>query len=263
MKRTLIPLLIYLLLTGFKAGDEFCGVRNYSFQQGESVMFTVFYAVAGVYINAGTAQFTTTLEHFNNQPVYHVVATGSSNSGYDWIFKVRDSYESYFDTTHLQPLKFIRNIQEGGYKKHENVSFNKAAGTAITGEGVFKVPECIQDVISSMYYARNIDFAKYQVGDKIAFNLFLDNKVYNVYIRYMGKDKIKTKYGKFNAIKIKPLLLEGTLFKGGEKMTIWVSDDANHIPLRIESAIAVGSIKVDMMQYRNLRHPLSSMLSFR
>jgi hypothetical protein len=263
VRRTLTPILFLLLLTGFKAGDEFCGKRNMAFQRGESVTYTVFYAVAGVYINAGTANFTTSLEHLNNQPVYHVVATGSSNSGYDWIFKVRDSYESFFDTATLQPLKFIRNIQEGSYKKHENISFNKTANTAVTNDGVFKVPDCIQDVISSVYYARNIDFSQYRTGDKISFNLFLDNKVYNVYIRYMGKEKVKTKYGKFNAIKIKPLLLEGSLFKGGEKMTVWVSDDANHIPLRIESAIAVGSIKVDMMQYRNLRHPMTSMLSFR
>lgn len=93
--------------------------------------------------------------------------------------------------------------------------------------------------------------------------MFLDNEVYNLYIKYLGKETVKTKYGKFNAIKFKPLLVKGTLFEGGEKMTVWVSDDPNHIPLRIESPIVVGSVKVDMMQYRNLRHPLSSMISFR
>jgi hypothetical protein len=93
--------------------------------------------------------------------------------------------------------------------------------------------------------------------------MFLDNEVYNLYIKYMGKEVVTTKYGKFRAIKFKPLLVKGTLFQGGEKMTVWVSDDANHIPLRIESPIVVGSVKVDMMQYRNLRYPLSSMISFR
>jgi hypothetical protein len=93
--------------------------------------------------------------------------------------------------------------------------------------------------------------------------MFLDNEVYNLYIKYLGKETVKTRYGKFRAIKFKPLLVKGTLFEGGEKMTVWVSDDANHIPLRIESPIVVGSVKVDMMQYRNLRYPLSSMISFR
>ncbi len=93
--------------------------------------------------------------------------------------------------------------------------------------------------------------------------MFLDNEVYNLYIRYLGKETVKTRYGKFNAIKFKPLLVKGTLFEGGEKMTVWVSDDPNHIPLRIESPIVVGSIKVDMMQYHNNRHPMSSLISFR
>ena len=84
-----------------------------------------------------------------------------------------------------------------------------------------------------------------------------------MYIRYMGKENIKTKYGKFRAIKFKPLLLKGTIFEGGEKMTVWVSDDGNKIPVRIESPISVGSIKVDMMTYRNLRYRLSSLISFR
>ncbi len=245
------------------AGDDFCGIRNKAFQQGESITFNIFYSVVGVYINAGTATFTTTLEKLNNKEVYHVVGDGKSNSSYDWIFKVRDRYESYFDTANLQPLKFIRNISEGGYKKYENVTFDQQSNTAITTAGVFKVPNCVQDVLSSVYYARNIDFSKYQVNERVPFSMFLDNEVQNLYIRYLGKEDIKTKYGKFHAIKFKPLLVKGTLFQGGEKMTVWVSDDGNHIPLRIESPIVVGSVKIDMMQYNNLRYPLTSMVSFR
>ena len=90
--------------------------------------------------------------------------------------------------------------------------------------------------------------------------MFLDNELYNMYIRYLGKETIKTKYGKFKAIKFKPLLLKGSIFEGGEKMTVWVSDDANHLPLRIESPISVGSVKIDMMEYSNLRYPLTSMV---
>ena len=146
---------------------------------------------------------------------------------------------------------------------YDNVAFNQQTNTAVSSKGVTKVPECIQDVLSTIYYARNINFNSYNVGDKIPFSMYLDNEVFNLYVKYLGKEKIKTKYGKFNAIKFKPLLIKGTIFEGGEKMTVWVSDDNNHIPLRIESPISVGSIKVDMMGYRNLRHPLTSMLSFR
>ena len=46
-------------------------------------------------------------------------------------------------------------------------------------------------------------------------------------------------------------------------LTVWVSDDANHIPVRVESPITVGSVKVDMMGYRNLRYPLTSLRHLR
>lgn len=223
----------------------------------------VFYNALGLYVNAGTANFTVTTERLNNKPVYHIIGTGVTNSKYDWIFKVRDRYETYIDTTTLRPYKFIRNVDEGGYKKYENITFNHTANTALSTQGVYKVPNCIQDVVSSMYYSRNIDFNKYKAGDKIPFTIFLDNEVYNMYIRYQGKEIIKTRYGKFRAIVFKPLLVKGTLFEGGEKMTVYVSDDANKVPLRIESPLLVGSVKVDLMSYQNLRYPLTSLISFR
>jgi hypothetical protein len=262
MKQGLLSALLLLVLSlPLNAGDDFCGLRNNTFQAGESLTFRVYYTLAGIYVSAGEATFNVSLERMNNKPVYHIVGDGKTFSFYDSFFKVRDRYESYIDTATLQPYKFIRNVYEGGYKKYQNVTFNQAANTAVSEEGVTKVPNCIQDVLSALYYARNIDFNKYKVNDKIPFSMYLDNKVYNLYIRYLGKETIKTKYGKFNAIKFKPLLIQGTIFEGGEKMTVWVTDDGNHIPVRVESPISVGSVKVDMMGNRNLRHPMTSLLS--
>lgn len=240
--------------------EDVCSIKNVAFSAGEKVTYTVYYTAAGLPINAGNATFTNTLETLNGKPVYHIIGEGNTNSSYDWIYKVRDKYETYIDTSTMQALKFIRSVNEGGFKKYQNVTFNKTANTAVTNEGVFKVPACVQDVVSAVFYARNIDFSKLNPEDKIAFSMFLDNEVHEMYIRYLGKETIKTQYGKFNAIKFKPLLIKGTLFEGGEKMTVWVTDDANHIPVRIESPIIVGKVRVDMMKYENLRHPLTSLI---
>jgi hypothetical protein len=243
-------------------GSEFCaGIRNHAFNAGEYLQYKVYYAVAGVYVPAGEASFTTTLERFNGKDVYHVVGEGKTFPFYDKFFRVRDKYESYIDTATMQPYKFIRNVDEGGYKTYENVSFIKSANTAITNAGVFKVPDCIQDVLSAIFYARNIDFSVHKVNDTIPFAMFLDRQVYHLHIRYLGKETIRTKYGKFRTIKFRPLLVKGTMFQGGEKMTVWVTDDPNHIAVRIESPITVGKISVDMMYHNNLlRYPLSSLV---
>jgi len=261
--RPLVFLLLIVSSFPLRAGNGFCDIRNDAFHAGEIIKYKVFYTAAGMYLGAGEATFTSSIENFQNKPVYHIVGEGKTYSFYDNFFKVRDKYETYIDTATLQPYRFIRNVNEGTYKKYENVTFNKVTNTAVTNSGVYKVPACVQDVLSAIYFARNIDFDSYKKDDKIQFSMFLDNEVYDMYIRYLGKETVKTRYGKFRAIKFRPLLIKGTIFEGGEKMTVWVSDDGNRIPVRIESPISVGSVKVDMIYNRNLRHRLSSLISLR
>ncbi len=252
MKRILLLLTTLLAFGATQAQDD-------AWRTGEKIDYTVFYTVLGLYVNAGSASFTTSTAVHQDRPVYHVVGVGKTNPKYDWIFKVRDRYETFIDQESKKPVKFIRNVHEGNYKRYEEVVFNHHEKSAVTKKGIYKIPAEVQDVVSSLYFARNLDYDNFKPGEKINFSMFLDDEVYNMYIRYMGKETIETKYGTYKAIKLKPLLIKGNVFEGGEKMTVWVTDDANHIPVRIESDISVGKIKVDLKSYKNLKYPLSSL----
>jgi len=261
LTRFYLSFLLFLAPFCSLAQNDFCSARNTSFQDGEKVCFKVFYNMGMIWVGAGEANFTVNQEMMNGKKVFHITGDGKTLHSYEWFYKVRDRYESYIDAETMLPLKFIRNVNEGGYKIYNNITFNQSASQATTTNGSFKVPRCVQDVLSSIYYARNIEYSRYQPGAKIPFTMFLDDKVYNLSITYLGKEKIKTRYGTFNTIKIRPLLIEGTIFKGGDKMTVWVTDDANHIPVRVDSPILVGSIKVDMIRYERLRNPLKGLIS--
>ncbi len=258
--RVFLIVLLTVFSLGAKAQNDFCGVSNKCVQAGEKLNFRVYYNLSALWVAAGEANFTTQKETLNGRNVFHITGDGQTYKSYDWIYRVRDRYETFIDTETLLPQKFLRNVDEGGYKFTNNVTFDQERKKAYSGKKTFDMPQCVQDVLSAIYYARNIDYNKYQPGTKIPFSMFLDDEVYSLYIRYVGKEKIKTKYGTFNAIKITPLLIKGTIFKGGEKMVVWVSDDNNHIPLRVDSPILVGSIKVDMMGYSNLRYPLTALI---
>ena len=250
-------LIIYLgFISSYSLFAQNKVVQTGAFHPKEKLSYNVYYNIIGIYVKAGTVTFTMSGERIQDEDVFHVVGEGSTNPNYDWIFKVRDRYESYFNTTDLKPVKFVRNIKEGKYQKHEEITFNRQTNTAVTNKGVYQVPENVQDVISIMYYMRNIIYDQHKVGDKIPLAMFLDGKVHSLCIYYMGKETVKTKYGKVKAIKLRPLLAKSSTFKGGEKMTMWVTDDANHIPVQIESTIAVGKVKMDLMHYENLKHPL-------
>lgn len=234
-----------------------------AFGPGEQIHYTVFYSLVGLYVNAGSASITTAQAKLADKDTYHIVGEGKTNSRYNWIITVRDRFESFVDTRTGEPLKFVRHIEEGSYRKHEEIHFDHRQNTATGSKGLVKVPEGVQDLVSALYYARNIDYNRYKVGEKIGFKLFIDDEVYDMYVRYAGKETIRTKYGTFKSIKLKPLLIKGKVFEGGEKMTIWVTDDGNRIPVRVETPLTVGSVKMDLMQYRNLRHPLTSLVVVR
>lgn len=244
----------------YALANDFCGIKNTTFKAGEKLRFKVFYNLSAAWIGAGEATFTTKMSMMQGRPAYHITGYGATYPSYDWIFKVRDTYQTYIDSATMNPLRFKRDVNEGGYSFTNDVTFYQDINKVVSKGKTFKVPTCVQDVLSSVYYARNIDYSKYKVGDKIPFTLFLDDEIFEIYIRYLGKEKITTKYGKFNTIKIAPLLIEGTLFKGGEKMVVYVSDDENKIPVRIDSPIIVGSVKVDLIAFENLRHPLTSLV---
>lgn len=243
-----------------RAQNGICNQVNNSFLAGEKIQYTIYYNVIGLYVNAGRADFSIQGSNYNGANAFTFTALGKSNSKYDWIFKVRDKYESIVDAKTLLPYQFNREINEGGFHQKEEIQFDQKNNSVKTLTGNYKAADCTFDVISAIYAARNFKYDNIQVNDKVFLNFFLDKDLYPSYFKYLGREEITTRFGRFKVIKLAPLLVKGSMFEGGEKMIIWVSDDENHIPVRIETPIIVGSIKVDMVGYENLRHPLASLL---
>src|SRR6185312_7507597 len=152
---SLVCLLISFHLS---AQNDFCGIKNISFQDGEKLFFKVYYNMGRIWINAGDASFTVDKESLNGHKVYHVTGDGRTVKSYEWFYKVRDKYETYIDAESMLPLKFVRNVNEGGFRIYNSVAFNPTMGQAISTHGVYNVPRCVQDVLSTIYYARNIDY---------------------------------------------------------------------------------------------------------
>ncbi|MEZ5046020.1 MAG: DUF3108 domain-containing protein [Chitinophagaceae bacterium] len=230
-----------------------CFLKNKTTQHGEKLTYKVYYTLAGAYINAGEAVFSNQLENWQNKTIYHLKGVGRTYSHYDWFFKVRDVYESFVDTATMQSFKFVRDVHEGSTRKYEHIMFNHKELRATTSNGLFTISPCTQDVLSMIYFARNIDYSKYKAGDKIPYTLFIDDEVFHLYIKYVGTKQIKTPLGSFQTIVIKPLLVKGTIFSGGENMTVYVSQDKHKLPLLIETSILVGKIKVYLTHTEGLK----------
>ncbi|MCK4663230.1 MAG: DUF3108 domain-containing protein [Bacteroidales bacterium] len=258
--------LIIIFLISYNYVYSQCYTKNTSFKTGEKITYDVYYNWAFIWLNAGEVYFKVGLKKYNNKPVYHFESFGRTHEKYDWIFKVRDKYETIADTNTFNPLIFKRNTYEGGYYVKNKYYFDHSENKIFTftentkksyTQDTLALPKCTFDVLTTIYYSRNIDYSKHNINDKIPLSLIIDNEVFDLYIKYLGKDTIKTKDGIiYNCIKFKPLLVEGTIFSGGENMTVWVSDDENKIPILVEAKILVGTVKAFLTDYENIRYEL-------
>jgi hypothetical protein len=267
IKSLKIALLIILISFPLISFDDynFCNTSNLAFQVGEKAQYRAYYNLNFIWLPAGDCTFTLEDSEQNGRSAYHITAFGRTLNSYEWFYKVRDTYETYIDKETMLPLRFKRNVNEGGYliyndiifdqsNKKAKAKFGKTAETAEYKE--FDMNGCMHDVLSIIYFTRNLDFDNYSIGQKIPISIFLDNENYKLHVKYLGKEKKKIKeLGNFNVIKFSPLLVKGNMFKDVEKMIVYVSDDKNRVPLMIESPVSVGSVKIVLKKTENLRHP--------
>jgi len=245
-----------------------CVGQKESFQAGESLTYKVFYNAGPMWIGAGEVYFKLNEHEKEGQEVLHAVTEAVSYKSFDWFFKVRDKIETYMDASTLQSYKFSRDVYEGGYEFYRSYDWDRESNVITSFEDrkngktnteiITDVDPCATDLLSVFYWARTIDFDQYEPGDKIPVSLAADDKVYDLYIRYEGKEEYKTKLGTFSCMKVKPLLVEGKIFRSGEGMTIWFTDDDNRIPVRIESQLLVGRITCDLKAYAGIKYPFTS-----
>ncbi len=115
------------------------------------------------------------------------------------------------------------------------------------------------DAMTILYGLRDIDFSKYKVNQQVAMPSLFHFDTYELYWRYGGKEQISIGKGKtYNCVKICPCLVSGSLFDKGEVMTIWLTDDRNHLPVLIESKLKMGSIRVVMDNVKGNRFPITA-----
>lgn len=245
--------------------NELCSVKNNTFVDGEQLVYKAYYNWGIVWIPAGEAVFNIK----ENKDSYEITIDAKSYPSYDSFFKVRDYYYTKVDKETLYPTNFVRIIEEGKYRKYDSIAFDQKLGIAKSFNGKsketvnikeFQMSDCMQDLVSILYFLRNTNVEKHKKGDFIPTGIFIDEEVHPIKVTYDGKEKNKKikDLGKFNTIRVIPDLVAGEVFKEGDKMKIWVSDDGNKIPLLIESPVSVGSVKAVLKSYSGLRHPLTS-----
>lgn len=232
-------------------------LTNTAFAVNEKLEFRVHYGI----INAAsvTMEVDGNMEDVYARKCYHIKAEGKTLKSFDWAFKVRDRFDTYLDQDALVPIKFTKAVQEDNYKDDDLVVFKHPKKKLYSKKGDLTMPLYTQDVISALYYIRNIDFENAKVNQQFPIDVYLDNKIYNLGFKYAGKETLKTDVGTVKCIKLVPTLIVDRVFKSKDDMTVWISDDANKIPIRVKAEIMVGSVKIDITKYSGLKNEFKAL----
>jgi len=264
MMKTRISFVLFFLMLALpfsSDAQEYRTINNEAFDRGEKLGFRAYYRswITGK-MTAGYADLHVTEEDslFYGRPTYHVVSEGKSAKFFDWFFKVRDRFESYFDEQAMFSYHFIRRTREGGYVKDDDVDFYPDSLFARSRKTTKEIPLYIQDFVSAVYYARTLDFSNAVEGKTFPIDFFLDDSVYVSMVKYLGVEEIKTRLGKFRAHKFAPMMATGKVFADEYPLFVWVSADKNKIPLKVEGKVVVGSVAAELIDFENLRNPFDA-----
>lgn len=261
MKKTILYLFLF-----FSAGHSFAQENSLlpsgepldAFKDGEWFEFRIHYGI----FNASRVTLELKADTLDQVPVFHAKGYGRTTGFARLFFKVEDYYQSYFGQQDGLPRKFIRDIDEGGYTKDIEIDFDHKRKIAKVNnkkkrrKAEHNINDNVQDLISAFYYLRNFyDTSQLKEGDDISLNMFFDDENYLFKLRYLGKEMVETRFGQVRCIKLRPFVQSGRVFSEQESVTLWVSDDANKLPVKMRADLRVGSIDCDLENFKNLQHP--------
>jgi|WetSurSiteA1Bulk_404760.scaffolds.fasta_scaffold00425_6 hypothetical protein len=253
IKPLYVLLLLFFCATGY---GQFKPVQSKEkpYLPGEKLSYTVKFGP----IIGGTATLTLRQVYYNDKIVYHSRGEGKTVGLAEKLYSVKDIFESYFDTETGMPYKLVRDVQEGSYKKHEEAYFDRDAGTAysLRLDTTLQVPADILDMISLLYYVRILDMSLVKPGDVMKTVTYFDDELFPFEIRYKGIEEVRTKFGKIKCYRYDPVVEPGRMFESEDDMTIWLSADKNIIPIKVKFDLVVGSLKMELEKYSNLKYPL-------
>ncbi|TAF34926.1 MAG: DUF3108 domain-containing protein [Cytophagales bacterium] len=253
-----LPLVFVFLSAFVMVGDDYRTLKYNKFELGENMKYICHYG----FIDAAEATISVDKQLYaiNNRNCYKTTILGKTKGIFRAGMKVDDLWQSYIDCQAVIPHRFYRNIKENKYRKVETVFFDQIGGKTIVKsvtnqnpekQEFFTTSQNCQDMVSGYFYLRTIDYGSLAKGSIITIPGFFENESYSFKVRYLGKEKIKTRVGHFTAIVLQPSMPENDLFDGKDAIKCWISDDTYRVPLKVRAEMKIGAIELDITSYQN------------
>ena len=267
----LLLAMVFCCMTAISATAQ-CTAKNEAFLDGEEVTYDLYFNWKFLWKKVGKAVLSTTHTTYRSQPAYRfdLLSVGSKKT--DFFFKMRDTLTCYVGEG-LEPLYFRKAAEEG--KRHtvdeawfsypEGKSHVKQRRTWINPQRETQTMEytdetrCIFDMLSILAQARSYRAEDYKEGDKILFPMATGRRVEEQTLIYRGKKDVEANDDKT----YRCLVFSFVEYKKGKEeeiITFYVTDDKNHLPVRLDMYLNFGSAKAFFKSVKGNRYPLTSVV---
>lgn len=235
---------------------------NHHFKKGEHLEFRLSYGWFTV--GKGSLDIDEHYYKYKDSECFKVEVKGSTAGLLGVFAHVDDTWGAYVRKGDLRPLHAYRNIEEGKYLREEHTYFHHKEGKVevqrynpvkdVHKKKIYDIPADVYDLMSSLLYFRNMDLSTFANGDTIRVTTFYEDELYHFSMIMEGKELIDSKVGELYAFKIKFIMPKSRVFPDENGVHAWVSEDSNHLPLRVEAEMFFGKGSCDLVAYRNVKY---------
>jgi hypothetical protein len=268
MKKKLFTLFFLqaLLLTSISAQ---CTYKNTAFKSGEFLSYNLYYNWQFVWVKAGSASMSTVQSHYAGKPAYRASILTRGNERVDEMFVLRDTLLCY-SSLEMAPLYYRKGAREGKRYTVDEVFYNYDEGRCNVkqhrqyNDGTHKwltnsYTDCIYDMMNMFLRARSFNPEGWSKGYVLNFPIADGNGRNPAQLRYRGKTVVKGDNGvKYRCLQLSYMELEKGKYK--EIVRFYITDDNNHIPVRLDMFLRFGSAKAFIVNMRGIRNPLTSIV---
>lgn len=228
--------------------------QNQAVGNNEKLVYTASYNMSGILNDLAQVTMETNIVKTSSSTLLHLKCTATTFSKWDSFFKIRDLYESYVSPSTITPYLYKRDINEGGYYKFMEYKYNQKNHTVKSlkrkkkkGGGYwdenkeFSIGSNTKDLVATLYKLRTFDFSKATPGKSKTLSVLFDNEEHQVTFKFLGTETITTALGKKSCYKLAISINTSDVLKGKNDNLLWLTADANKIPVYAKFKIAVGT----------------------
>ena len=269
MKRKV--LMIFIICSSWLMASAQCGIDNKAFKSGEDLQYNLYFNWQFIWKKVGTAQMNTVYTKYNGKDAWKSYLITRGNNQLDKFFTMRDTLLSYCNPD-LSPLYYRKGAREGKRYYVDELWYTYPSGNCrlrkhrlnTHGEHEWRNAEyknCIYDMMSIFLRARNFDASKMTKGQVISMPISDARHLANTWLTYRGKENFKMNGSKEKFRCLVFSFYEKENNKSHELIRFYVTDDDNHIPMRLDMFLSFGSAKAYLKSYKGVRNPMTSKIN--